>query len=97
MTTPLIDKIVEDFDAKSINTLTGFEYICEKMEECERNLLSAILSDGGSLDHTATSVKKARISRQVSHIFVFGCKKSYGYLSSDVVHDKVAGSAVLML
>jgi phosphoglucomutase len=98
VTTPLINKIAEAFGVKCINTLTGFKWIGEKMEEYERRLLSAIRSGGGSLDYNAASVEKRReLLFKYSTFFAFGCEESYGCLTSDVVRDKDAGSAVLML
>ncbi|MDR0595574.1 MAG: phospho-sugar mutase [Puniceicoccales bacterium] len=99
VTTPLIGKIAATFGVKCINTLTGFKWIGEKVEDYERKLTAAMKNDGGLVpNYNASSAAKRReLLLKYSTFFVFGCEESYGCLSSDIVRDKDGASAVLML
>nr|MDE6431795.1 phospho-sugar mutase [Opitutales bacterium] len=100
VTTPLIEKIAANYGVKCINTLTGFKWIGDKINDYENSLISQIFQKEGGLviDYDKTETKKRReLLRDNSTLFLFGCEESYGCLSSDIVRDKDANSAVLML
>lgn len=100
VTTPLIEKIAKSYHVKCVNTLTGFKWIGEKINDYEQDLYQKIFSqqNGLSINYDTTDVvKRLELLLENSTFFVFGCEESYGCLSSDVVRDKDANSAVLML
>lgn len=100
VTTPLIEKIANNYGVKCVNTLTGFKWIGEKLDDYEQELISEISkkNDGLVLNYDSTSTDKRRqLLMKNSTLFLFGCEESYGCLSSDIVRDKDANSAVLML
>lgn len=99
VTTPLIEKIAKYYNVKCINTLTGFKWIGEKINDYELDLAKNIYSDDGiSINYDLTTCEKRKdLLLKYSNWFIFGCEESYGCLSSDVVRDKDANSAVLML
>jgi phosphoglucomutase len=100
VTTPLLDKIAQNFGIKCVNTLTGFKWIGEKMASYERKMLAKVEDKFGGmvLNYDATSaIKRRELLMKYSTFFAFGCEESYGCLSSDIVRDKDANSGVLML
>ncbi len=100
VTTPLIEKIAQNYGVKCVNTLTGFKWIGEKISDYENLLVSnfAKKNNGLLIDYNGIITnKRQELLLENSVLFVFGCEESYGCLSSDSIRDKDANSAVLML
>ncbi len=98
VTTPLQDAIAKEHGLKLINTLTGFKYIGEKIQDWENTLRQTLLEDEGlAIDYDACSqCTRAKLLLQHSTWYVFGGEESYGYLASDLVRDKDGNAAVLL-
>lgn len=98
VTSPLQDAIGQAHGLKVINTLTGFKFIGDKMQEWETLLREKLYQESGTAldyDRTAAS-QREKLLLQHSTWYVFGGEESYGYLASDRVRDKDANAAVIM-
>ncbi|MGC6605811.1 MAG: phospho-sugar mutase [Lentimonas sp.] len=98
VTTPMQDAVAEWHGIKTINTLTGFKWIGEKLAAYEAQMKEQLFEkEGLALDYDACDVwTKADLMQDYSTYFVFGNEESYGYLGSDKVRDKDANAAVVM-
>ncbi len=95
VTSPLQDAIAESHGIKTINTLTGFKWIGEKLHLYEQELKAAYESEcGTSLDYDQLSQKeRSALLQKYSTFYVFGGEESYGYLPTDSVRDKDGNAA----
>jgi phosphoglucomutase len=84
---------------KTVNTLTGFKWIGEKLADYEAQMKRALFEkEGMALDYDATDVwTRADLLLEYSTFFVFGGEESYGYLATDKVRDKDANAAAVMI
>jgi phosphoglucomutase len=90
VTTDLQAAIAAHFGLKLINTLTGFKYIGEKLNDYEKA--------SGLTDYSQQPLQRRRDALlQNSTYFVFGGEESYGYSGGDYVRDKDANAAALMI
>ncbi|MGF1453635.1 MAG: phospho-sugar mutase [Opitutales bacterium] len=98
VTTPLQEAIAKAHGLKCVNTLTGFKWIGEKLNEYEELLRDSIFEEEGvGLDYDATDLStRVQMLLEYSTFYVFGGEESYGYLASDCVRDKDANAAILM-
>ena len=98
VTTPLQERIARGHGLKVIQTLTGFKYIGEKLQEYEQTLRKVLReTDGIALDYDHCDARtRAKLLLQHSTFYVFGGEESYGYLASDTVRDKDANAAALL-
>ena len=98
VTSPMQEAIADSHGLKTINTLTGFKWIGEKMRIYEEELKAKLFeSEGLSVDYDQTAVwTRADLLLDYSTYVVFGGEESYGYTASDRVRDKDANAAVLM-
>lgn len=98
VTSPLQDAIATKHNIKCINTLTGFKWIGEKLNDYETILHEQLKLTNQDIDYCNTPQD---IRRQLllnhSTFFIFGGEESYGYLSSNNVRDKDANAAVVMI
>jgi phosphoglucomutase len=99
VTSPLQDKIAEKQGVKCINTLTGFKWIGEKLNDYETILQNQLAKlNLPPIDYVNASAEKRReLLLQHSTFFAFGGEESYGYLASNNVRDKDANSAAVMI
>jgi len=93
VTTQLQDVIARNFGVSVVNTLTGFKYIAQKLEQYEQAIPAQLRGNYQQLEESLT--RELRL--QHSKYFVFGGEESYGYLACDFVRDKDANAACLML
>lgn len=98
VTSPLQEAIASWHGLKTVNTLTGFKWIGEKLHDYEVRLAEELFREEGLvIDYDATDTwTRADMLLDYSTFFVFGGEESYGYLASDKVRDKDANAAVLM-
>ena len=98
VTTPLQADIAKAHGLKVIDTLTGFKYIGDKLNQYEQTLASELLEeDGLVLDYDKCSPETRReLLLKYSTFYVFGGEESYGYLATDRVRDKDANAAALV-
>ena len=98
VTSPIQEAIASWHGLKTINTLTGFKWIGEKLRDYEEELADVLFQkEGMVIDYDATDTwTRADMLLDYSTYFVFGGEESYGYLASDKVRDKDANAAVLM-
>lgn len=92
VTTGLQEVIADRFGIRSVNTLTGFKYIGEKLGKYENQIPAELRENYKNLPESETRALRL----QHSSFFVFGGEESYGYLGSDVVRDKDGNGAVVM-
>ncbi|MDR2200541.1 MAG: phospho-sugar mutase [Puniceicoccales bacterium] len=99
VTSPLQDKIAERYGVKCINTLTGFKWIGEKLNDYENILQKQLaLEQRPPIDYVNTpAATRRKLLLEHSTFFAFGGEESYGYLGSDNVRDKDANAATLMI
>jgi phosphoglucomutase len=99
VTSPLQDKIAATYNVKCINTLTGFKWIGEKLNDYEMILQNQLAQlDFPKIDYVDTPAEKRReLLLKHSTFFAFGGEESYGYLASNNVRDKDAHATVVMI
>jgi phosphoglucomutase len=98
VTTPLQEKIATENGLKVINTLTGFKWIGEKLQEWQLKLDKAAMEQGVALDYDRLPIaKKRELLLKYSTWYVFGGEESFGYLCDDSVRDKDGNAACLAL
>jgi phosphoglucomutase len=99
VTTPMQEAIAARHGLKCINTLTGFKWIGDKLNDYEKELSRDYQKETGVvLNYDATPVTRRReLLLKYSTFYVFGGEESYGYLASDATRDKDANAAVLMI
>ena len=98
VTTPMQEALATAHGIKTVNTLTGFKWIGEKMADYEAEMKAGLLeAEGMALDYDRCDPwTRAELLMEYSTFFVFGGEESYGYLASDRVRDKDANAAVVM-
>ena len=98
VTSPMQEAVAEWHGLKTINTLTGFKWIGEKLAGYEAQMKAKLLEEEGlALDYDACDVwTRADLLLDYSTYFVFGGEESYGYLATDKLRDKDANAAVVM-
>jgi len=98
VTTPMLEAVADWHGLKTINTLTGFKWIGEKMADYEAEMKRKLFEkEGLALDYDATATwTRADLLLDYSTFFAFGTEESYGYLACDKVRDKDANAAVVM-
>lgn len=96
VTSPLQEKIALDNGLKVINTLTGFKWIGEKLNDWQKILEEAMLAEGIAIDYDHMPINKKReLLMKHSTFYVFGGEESFGYLCDDSVRDKDGNAASL--
>ena len=98
VTSPMQESVADWHGLKTINTLTGFKWIGEKLADYEAEMKAKLFEkEGVALDYDACDVwTRADLLMDYSTFFVFGGEESYGYLATDKVRDKDANAAVVM-
>jgi len=98
VTSPMQEAVASWHGLKTINTLTGFKWIGEKLADYEAEMKAKLFEkEGMALDYDACDVwTKAELLLEYSTFFVFGGEESYGYLATDKLRDKDANAAVVM-
>ncbi|HAV14332.1 MAG TPA: phospho-sugar mutase [Opitutae bacterium] len=98
VTSPMQEAVATWHGLKTINTLTGFKWIGEKLAGYEAEMKAKLFEkEGLALDYDACDIwTKADLMLDYSTYFVFGGEESYGYLATDKLRDKDANAAVVM-
>lgn len=98
VTSPMQEAVASWHGLKTINTLTGFKWIGEKLAGYEAEMKANLFEkEGLALDYDACDIwTKADLMLDYSTYFVFGGEESYGYLATDKLRDKDANAAVIM-
>ena len=98
VTSPMQEAVAEWHGLKTVNTLTGFKWIGEKLAGYEAQMKAKLLEEEGvAVDYDACDIwTRADLLLDYSTYFVFGGEESYGYLASDKLRDKDANAAVIM-
>jgi phosphoglucomutase len=96
VTTPIIEKIAANHGLKCVNTLTGFKWIGNKINNYALDLMAKVGDIYDSYDDIEIKERRNLLLKH-SQLFVFGCEESYGCLASDVVRDKDANAAAVMV
>ncbi|MFW5873953.1 MAG: phospho-sugar mutase [Verrucomicrobiota bacterium] len=98
VTSPMQEAVAEWHGLKTINTLTGFKWIGEKLADYEAEMTRKLFEkEGIALDYDATDTwTRAELLLDYSTYFAFGGEESYGYLANDRIRDKDANAAVVM-
>ncbi|MEC8614516.1 MAG: phospho-sugar mutase, partial [Verrucomicrobiota bacterium] len=98
VTSPMQEAVATWHGLKTINTLTGFKWLGEKLAGYEAEMKAKLFEEEGlAVDYDACDIwTKADLMLDYSTYFVFGGEESYGYLASDKLRDKDANAAVVM-
>ena len=98
VTSPMQEAVATWHGLKTINTLTGFKWLGEKLAGYEAEMKAKLFEkEGLAVDYDACDIwTKADLMLDYSTFFVFGGEESYGYLASDKLRDKDANAAVVM-
>lgn len=98
VTSPMQEAVSTWHGLKTINTLTGFKWLGEKLAGYEAEMRANLFEkEGLAVDYDACDIwTKADLMLDYSTFFVFGGEESYGYLASDKLRDKDANAAVVM-
>lgn len=99
VTTPMQDALAKWHGLKTVNTLTGFKWLGEKLADYELQMKQRLLEEEGmAIDYDACDLwTRADLLMEYSTFFVVGGEESYGYLAGDKVRDKDANAAVIMI
>ena len=97
VTSPMQEAVATWHGLKTINTLTGFKWLGEKLAGYEAQMKAKLFEQEGlAVDYDACDIwTKADLMLEYSTYFVFGCEESYGYLASDKLRDKDANACLL--
>lgn len=93
VTSPLQNKIAEKAGINVVDTLTGFKFICDKLQKYEDGI-PADKYEGSYRDLSEEESRRLRL--EYSRFFVFGGEESYGYMGGDYVRDKDGNMATVM-
>lgn len=98
VTSPMQEAVAEWHGLKTVNTLTGFKWLGQKLAKYEAQMKARLLEEEGTaVDYDACDIwTRADLLLDYSTYFVFGGEESYGYLASDKLRDKDANAAVIM-
>ncbi|MEN8734255.1 MAG: phospho-sugar mutase [Lentimonas sp.] len=98
VTSPMQEAVATWHGLKTINTLTGFKWLGEKLADYEAEMKANLFEkEGIAVDYDACDIwTKADLMLDYSTFFVFGGEESYGYLATDKLRDKDANAAVVM-
>ncbi|MEO0510590.1 MAG: phospho-sugar mutase [Verrucomicrobiota bacterium] len=98
VTTPMQESVADWHGLKTINTLTGFKWLGEKLAGYEAEMKEKLFEkEGLAVDYDSCDIwTRADLLLDYSTFFVFGSEESYGYLGTDKVRDKDANAAVVM-
>jgi phosphoglucomutase len=98
VTSPMQEAVASANGVKTVNTLTGFKWIGEKLADYEAEMQLGLLEkEGVAVDFDRCDLwTRADLMMEYATFFVFGGEESYGYLSGDRVRDKDANAAVVM-
>ncbi len=98
VTSPMQEAVANWHGLKTINTLTGFKWLGEKLADYEAQMKAELFEQEGiAIDYDACDTwTRAELLLDYSTYFVIGGEESYGYLASDKVRDKDANAAVIM-
>ena len=98
VTSPMQEAVATWHGLKTINTLSGFKWLGEKLADYEAEMKAKLFEkEGLAVDYDACNIwTKASLMLDYSTFFVFGGEESYGYLASDKLRDKDANAAVVM-
>lgn len=98
VTSPMQESVADWHGLKTINTLTGFKWLGEKLAGYEAEMKAKLFEkEGLAIDYDACDTwTRADLLLDYSTYFVFGGEESYGYLASEKVRDKDANAAVVM-
>lgn len=96
VTTNLQEAIGKHHGLKVVNTLTGFKWIGEKLNEYELKLIQKLNLQGLNVVYNELDSQERReLLLKNSTYYVFGGEESYGYLADDHVRDKDANAATV--
>jgi phosphoglucomutase len=93
VTTDLQKAIAEKAGLRTVETLTGFKYIGEKLRKYEEAIPAELRKNYRELSEDTT--RTLRLDH--SSLYIFGGEESYGYSGSDFVRDKDGNSAAVMI
>jgi phosphoglucomutase len=98
VTSPMQEAVADWHGLKTINTLTGFKWIGQKLAKYEAQMKARLLEEEGTaVDYDACDIwTRADLLLDYSTYLVFGGEESYGYLATDKLRDKDANAAVIM-
>ncbi|MGB0743000.1 MAG: phospho-sugar mutase [Opitutales bacterium] len=98
VTSPMQESVADWHGLKTVNTLTGFKWLGEKLADYEAEMKVKLFEkEGLAVDYDACDTwTRADLLLDYSTFFVFGGEESYGYLATDKVRDKDANAAVVM-
>lgn len=97
VTTELQRAIADHFGVRTVDTLTGFKYIAEKLRKYEETIPAEKIAALSPAGYRSLSEEQTRTLRlEYSRFFIFGGEESYGYLGCDFVRDKDANGAAVM-
>ncbi|WPJ94484.1 phospho-sugar mutase [Coraliomargarita algicola] len=98
VTSPMQEAVATWHGLKTVNTLTGFKWLGEKLAGYEAEMKAKLFEkEGLAVDYDACDVwTRADLMLDYSTFFVFGGEESYGYLATDKLRDKDANAAVVM-
>lgn len=96
VTSQLQEAIGKHHGLKVVNTLTGFKWIGEKLNDYELRLIEKLKLEGLNIVYNELDASERRkLLLQKSTYYIFGGEESYGYLADDHVRDKDANAAAV--
>lgn len=99
VTTDLQKTIAHSHGIRCINTLTGFKWISNKLQDYELILRKKYFKkENKILNYQNLNYKdRAKLMLQYSNFCVLGTEESCGYLNNDYIRDKDANSSTILL
>ncbi len=99
VTTPLLEKIAENYGVRCVNTQTGFKWMAQKIHKYEEIARVCMQEEEGiGLDFDSTELfTRIEILSRYSTCTVLAAEESYGYLPMDLVRDKDGNASSLAI
>lgn len=99
VTSPLLEKIAEEYKVRCVNTQTGFKWMAQKIHKYEEIACVRMLEEEGvGLDFDTTELfTRIDILSRYSTFTVLAAEESYGYLPLDLVRDKDGNASSLAI
>lgn len=99
VTAPILEDVAAHYGVKMINTLIGFKWIGEKLEDYEKRLVEVLQREKNmALDYlNLKEDMRRKLMLRFSTYLIFAAEESCGFMANDRTRDKDGNAAALMV